>query len=121
MGRIRKEISKNNPKLAEFRFRMEEKLKRPIDVEEMQSWMHLPFFVILGFLWTRFFIKKAAKFQAFIYAVLVTIAFSVLDEALQIFIPWRQASFFDLTLDFAGCFSGVLIALLFVKGKKQYA
>lgn len=66
---------------------------------------------LLSFFAVRVFFggKRRSVFLVFTFGLLT----AVTDELLQLFVPGRVCSFFDLALDFCGFLFGVLVSFLF--------
>jgi len=91
--------------------------------EEIQNYLHVPFFIFLAFLWMQFFAKKNMGFRkSSICTALITLIFGVLDEFSQVFFAGRIASGFDLSLDIIGSLLGIgIYRLLSLKNIKNAA
>ena len=76
----------------------------------IQNLLHIPAYAVLVILWMKSFdYKKITLYKALILTAFVTLSFSVLTEAYQIFIPERDASLGDLALNVIGCLTGLVI------------
>lgn len=70
--------------------------------------MHLPEYALLFILWFRFFKMRQFPGSTF-YTFAVTIAYGVIDELHQSFVPGRYSSPLDLLLDALGAILGFTI------------
>lgn len=72
------------------------------------------FFVngILGFLTFTFFLTKAKPWQTLVYALIPGLFFAGISEFIQLFVPDRGASTFDVLIDFFGYLVACLILYL---------
>ncbi len=76
---------------------------------DLQNLLHVPVFGMLAWLWQRAFRQSAARPALMdALAVVLTVAYGVLDEWHQAFVPGRYASFTDVLLDGTGALLGVL-------------
>ena len=66
------------------------------------SYLHLPVYFILSFLFLRLFIASEYKNRSFIIAVLSSTIYGACMEVMQIFIDGRFFSYLDMLLNFAG-------------------
>lgn len=62
--------------------------------------VHLIEYSVLGFLWSRAFDKRTA--------LVIGIIYGVLDEIHQIYVPYREFSILDITVDGIGVILGLL-------------
>lgn len=76
--------------------------------EEIQNYLHVPFFIFLAFLWMKSFDKRNISFmKSSIYTALITFSFGGFDEFSQVFFAGRIASVFDLSLNILGSLLGI--------------
>ena len=79
---------------------------------------HIPIFGILAFLWIRTFDKNRIQLKkAFLYTVVITVFYAVLDEFHQLFVLGRDASVGDIFLDITGCLVGMYAYWVNIKQK----
>jgi VanZ family protein len=91
-----------------LRLEVQNMLHIRIIYEEIQNYLHVPFFVLLAFLWMKFFGKKNIDFKkSSVYTMGITFIFAGADELSQLFFSGRTASLFDLFLDIIGSLLGV--------------
>ena len=73
---------------------------------------HFVEYAFLAFLWFRGFrgSKKTLQFTWILYAGLISLGYSAMDEYMQTFIPARTGSFYDWLIDSTGiaCSLGIL-------------
>ena len=106
MGEIKINL-RNNFILVFIKSQIQKWLNIEITFSTIGSFLHIPFFALLAFLWMRFFVKRKIGFKsATIYVLVITALFSMFEESCQLFTS-REASFGDLFLNFVGCLSGI--------------
>ncbi len=94
--------------LVPIKSKIQDSLHIKLTFSQVQNFLHIPFFVLLAFLWMKFFsVRKLAFKKAFVYTFLITAIFALFQEFSQAFIPDRDFSFLDLFLNFLGSLSGI--------------
>lgn len=80
---------------------------------------HLVGYAILGFLLYRAFNGGVAGWsrEAAGYALLVGVIYAVSDEVHQVFVPGREASFFDVVIDTVGLLAALLVVWVLNRNK----
>ncbi|HEU4870015.1 MAG TPA: VanZ family protein [Pyrinomonadaceae bacterium] len=81
---------------------------------------HVAEYAILGFLAARAFRtspRRAISSRWFLISLMLIVAYALIDEYHQSFVPTRSASIWDCLIDVAGG----LVALLLVRGRKGAA
>jgi len=90
-----------------------------ISFYHLQNFLHVPFFALLTFLWLKFFDSaKMNIFRSGIFAFLIVLAFSFINEFYQRFIPGRVASYSDVFLNMVGYALGLMV-FLGIKHRKR--
>jgi VanZ family protein len=84
--------------------------------------LHLGAFVVLAILFWRAFSALSLKIKPaglVFLTFLCSMAFGVLIEVKQHFLPHRMADGWDLAADILGCALGIVLCLLFIRAKKM--
>jgi len=85
---------------------------------QIQNLLHIPVFGCLTFLWLRAFCHRRQPILiCIVVAMTLTIAFGMVDELHQMFVPGRYAGLLDVILNAAGAGFGILAYMIF-NGKR---
>jgi len=99
-----------------IKLNIENSLKVPVDLSFIQNILHFPFYLLLAFLWMRFFNKKKMQLRKAALSTLgITLFLSLFLEFSQFFLVERNASFMDLLLNLSGSLSGIYVYWLTYK------
>jgi VanZ family protein len=99
-------------------------LRSPLPVptfDHSDKVLHLLAFVVLAVLFWRAFAVlnlKSKSMGLVLLTFLCSTAFGVLIEVNQYFLSHRRAEGWDLAADMLGCASGIILCLLFFRGKR---
>jgi VanZ family protein len=116
IGKIKLRIKHSFEILHTIRAHIQKLLNIEIAFSALQNLLHIPFFAFLAFLWMHYFKKKNMRLRkALFYTLAITLIFSVFEESCQFFITGRDATFFDLFLNFFGCLVGISIYMLYLQ------
>ncbi|MCX7097273.1 MAG: VanZ family protein [Methylococcales bacterium] len=76
----------------------------------VQNFLHIPLYAGLAFLWMPGLGHWAIKHkQGYLWAFLLTLAYGLLDEWHQTFVPGRTGSFTDVASDMVGAIIGLWV------------
>lgn len=97
-------------------------LKTPFEFHMADKFLHSSAYLLFSILlFFSFYTSKGALWQKYAYplSLIVGIAYGLLDELHQAFVPGRQSDFFDFLADFLGIAMGLLMIWLALKLKPK--